>query len=67
MSRASAVNHVRSGGVPHPASVPSQYGILVPEHQQLSVLRLVATTQQGDEAERSTAGRLPAATAASAS
>ena len=37
--------------VPHPAGVPPQYRDLVPEHQQLSVLRQVAAKDQDGQAE----------------
>ena len=40
--------------VPHPASAPAQHRVLTPEHQQLSILRLVATAQQDDQAEHPT-------------
>ncbi|MGH3223416.1 MAG: hypothetical protein ACRDPY_32815 [Streptosporangiaceae bacterium] len=37
--------------VPHPASVPAQHRVLVPEHQQLGVLRLVSAARQDSQAE----------------
>ena len=37
--------------VPHPAGVPPQDRVLVPEHQQLSVLRQVAAEDQDGQAE----------------
>ena len=37
--------------VPHPAGVPPQYRVLVPEHQQLSILRQVAAEDQDGQAE----------------
>ena len=37
--------------VPHPADVPAQYRVLVPEHQQLSILRQVAAEHQDGQAE----------------
>jgi hypothetical protein len=42
-SRAKAVNQARSAWlVPYPAGVPPQDRVLMPEYQQLSVLRQVA-------------------------
>ena len=37
--------------VPDPVGVPAQHGVLVPEHQQLSLLRLVPTECQDSQAE----------------
>jgi hypothetical protein len=37
--------------VPHPASIPAQDRVLVPEHEQLSVLRLVPAEHQGSRAK----------------
>ena len=37
--------------VPHPAGVPPQYRVLMPEHQQLSILRPVAAEHQDSQAE----------------
>jgi hypothetical protein len=37
--------------IPHPASVPAQHRILVPEHQQLGVLRLVAAEHPDSQAK----------------
>jgi hypothetical protein len=37
--------------VPHPAGVPSQYRVLVPEHEQLGILRPVAAQHQDGQAE----------------
>jgi len=37
--------------IPHPARVPPQYRILMPEHQQLSILRQVAAEHQDGQAE----------------
>jgi hypothetical protein len=37
--------------VPHPADVPPQYRILMPEHQQLSILRQVTAEHQDGQAE----------------
>ena len=37
--------------VSHPASVAAQYRVLVPEHQQLSVLRQVTAEHQDGQAE----------------
>ena len=50
-SRASAVNQARSALVPHPAGVPPQYRILMPEHQQFGILRQVAAEHQDGQAE----------------
>ena len=51
-SRASAANHTRSARlVPHPAGVPTQHHVLVPEHQQLSILRQVSAEHQDGQAE----------------
>ena len=50
-SRASAANHTRSAGVSHPADVAAQHGVLVPEYQQLSILRPVAAEHQDSHAE----------------
>jgi hypothetical protein len=36
---------------PHPAGVPPQYRVLMPEHQQLSILRQVAAERQDGQAE----------------
>jgi hypothetical protein len=49
-SRASAANHTRPGRlVPDPASVAAQHRVLVPEHQQFSILRQVLTEHQDSE------------------
>jgi hypothetical protein len=37
--------------VPHPADVPPQYRVLMPEHEQLSILRQVAAERQDGQAE----------------
>jgi len=37
--------------VPHPADVPPQYRVLMPEHQQLSILRQVTAEHQDGQAE----------------
>ena len=37
--------------VPHPARVPAQHRVLVPEHQQLGVLRLVPAEHQDSQAK----------------
>ncbi len=37
--------------VPHPPSVPAQHRVLVPEHQQFGVLRLIASERQNGKAE----------------
>src|SRR5258706_7943238 len=37
--------------VPHPAGVPAQYRVLMPEYQQLSILRPVAAEHQDGQAE----------------
>ena len=37
--------------VPYPADVPAQHRVLVPEHQQLSILRPVAAEHQDGQAE----------------
>lgn len=37
--------------VPHPAGVPPQYRILMPEHQQLSILRQVTAEYQDGQAQ----------------
>ncbi len=39
--------------IPHPADVSAQHRVLVPEHQQLSILRQVATEYQDGQAEYS--------------
>ena len=52
MSRASAANQGRSAGsIPHPAGMPPQYRVLVPEHEQLGILRPVAPEHQDGKAE----------------
>jgi hypothetical protein len=51
-SRASAANQARSAGfVPHPVGVPAQYRVLMPEHEQLSILRHVTAEHQDGQAE----------------
>ena len=37
--------------IPHPAGVPPQYRVLMPEHQQLSIFRPVAAEHQDGQAE----------------
>jgi hypothetical protein len=37
--------------IPHPDDVPAQYRVLVPEYQQLSILRQVAAEHQDRQAE----------------
>jgi len=37
--------------IPHPAGVPPQYRVLMPENQQLSILRQVAAEHQDSQAE----------------
>ena len=37
--------------VPHPADVPSQYRVLVPEHEQFGIFRPVAAEHQDGQAE----------------
>ena len=37
--------------IPHPAGVPPQYRVLMPEHQQLSILRQVTAEHQDGQAE----------------
>jgi hypothetical protein len=49
-SRASAQSPV-GRFVPHPAGVPSQHRVLMPEHQHLSRCRLVAAGESHDQAE----------------
>ena len=39
------------GSVPHPAGVSPQHRVLVPEHQQFSILRQVAAEHQDGQAE----------------
>jgi len=39
------------GFVPHPAGVPAQHRVLVPEHQKLGILRLVTAENQDSQAE----------------
>jgi hypothetical protein len=52
MSRASAANHTRVGRlVPDLAGVPAQHRVLVPEHQQLSILRQVTAEHQEGQPE----------------
>jgi hypothetical protein len=41
-----------TGLVPYPAGVPAQYRVLVPEHQQLGVLRPVPADHHGSQAEQ---------------
>ena len=43
--------HPAGRHVSHSASLSAQHRVLVPEHQQLSILRPVATAQQDDQAE----------------
>ena len=50
-SLASAANQARCGLVPHPAGAPPQYRVLVPEHQQLGILRQVAAEHQDGQTE----------------
>ncbi|HUY52751.1 MAG TPA: hypothetical protein VMV92_44800 [Streptosporangiaceae bacterium] len=51
VSRASAANYTRSAGSYHTRpGLPAQHRVLVPEHQQLRILRPVATAQQDDQA-----------------
>ena len=40
-----------TGFVPHPAGVPAQHRVLVPEHQQLGVLLPVTADHQDSQAE----------------
>jgi hypothetical protein len=40
-----------TGFVPHPAGVPAQHGVFVPEQQQLGVLRTVTADHQDSQAE----------------
>ena len=54
MSRASAVNHTRSVGSYGSGQVAAQHRVLMPEHEQLSILLLVATAPQGGQAEHPT-------------
>jgi hypothetical protein len=52
MSRASAANHTRSiGSYRTPADVAAQHRVLVPGHQQFSVLRQGFTECQDSQAE----------------
>jgi hypothetical protein len=52
MSRASAASHTRSAGpVSDPAGVAAQHRVLMPEHQQLGLLRLVPADCQDSQAE----------------
>ena len=52
VSRVSAVNHTRSACfVPYPPGVPAQHRVLVPEHQQLSILGQVPAEHQDKETE----------------
>ena len=37
--------------VPHPVGLPPQYRVLMPEHQQLSILRQVTAERQDGQAE----------------
>ena len=37
--------------IPHPADVPPQYRVLMPENQQLSILRQLTAERQDDQAE----------------
>ena len=37
--------------IPYPADVPPQYRVLMPEHQQLSILGQVTAEHQGSRAE----------------
>ena len=51
MSRASAASHTRSAAVMHQADVAAQHRVLVPEYQQLSILRPVPAEHQDSEAQ----------------
>jgi hypothetical protein len=51
MSRASAANQARSAARTAPAGVPPLDRVLVPEHQQFSILRQVAAEHQDGHAE----------------
>ena len=52
MSRASAASHTRSARlVPYPVGVAAQHRVLMPEHQQFSVLRQVFTECQDSQAK----------------
>jgi hypothetical protein len=52
MNRVSAVNHARSAGSYRTRpGVPAQHRVLVPEHQQLGVLRLVPAEHQDSRAK----------------
>jgi hypothetical protein len=51
MSRASAASHTRSAGSYRTRPAWRQYRVLVPEHQQLSVLRQVLAGYQDSQAE----------------
>jgi hypothetical protein len=52
MNRVSAANQTPVGWlVLHPASVPAQHHVLVPEHQQLGVLLPVTADYQDSQAE----------------
>ena len=47
MNRVSAANQAPVGGfIAHPAGVPAQHRVLVPDHQQFGVLRLVTGDHQ---------------------
>ena len=50
-SRASAASHARSAGANRIGRLAAQHGILVPEREQLSILRPVAAAQQDSQAE----------------
>ena len=51
MSRASAASQTRLALVTHPAGVAAQHRVLVPEYQQLSILRQVRAGHQDGQAE----------------
>jgi hypothetical protein len=48
-SRQRGEPHPVSGLVPHPPGVPAQHRVLVPEHQQLSILSQVPAEYQDGE------------------
>jgi len=52
ISRASAAIQARSGAlVPHPAGVPAQHRVLVPQHQQPGIPGLIPAKRQDSKAQ----------------
>ena len=51
MSRASTASQIRSALVTYPAGVAAQHRVLVPEYQQVGILRQVRAEHQDGQAE----------------